>query len=132
MQRRNTIQKELVLKAVQDLRSHVTAEEVYEFIRKSHPGIGKGTVYRNLGILTEEGAVRRVEVPNGADRFDGNIVHHNHAVCSCCGRMFDIMVPLPDVCAAANAQHEIYVDGVSMLFSGICARCAPTQRNEYR
>lgn len=25
MQRRNTIQKELVLKAVQDLRSHVTA-----------------------------------------------------------------------------------------------------------
>ena len=40
MQRRNTIQKELVLKAVQDLRSHVTAEEVYEFIRKNHPGIG--------------------------------------------------------------------------------------------
>ena len=42
------------------------------------------------------------------------------------------MVPLPDVCAAANAQRDIYVDGVSMLFSGICARCAQTQRNEYR
>ena len=49
--------------------------------------------------LAAAGKVLKISNPNGADRFDGNIVHHNHAVCSCCGRMFDIMVPLPDVCA---------------------------------
>ena len=54
MERRNTIQKDLVLKTVQGLKRHLTAEEVYEFIKKDHPTIGKGTVYRNLGILAEE------------------------------------------------------------------------------
>ena len=61
MKRRNTIQKDLVLKAVQQMKSHVTADAVYEFIKKDYPTIGKGTVYRNLGILVEEGAIRKVE-----------------------------------------------------------------------
>ena len=54
MERRNTIQRDLVLEAVNTLKGHVTAEEVYSFIKKEHPNIGKGTVYRNLGILAEE------------------------------------------------------------------------------
>ena len=48
MERRNTIQKDLVLKTVQELKRHLTADEVYEFIKKEHPTIGRGTVYRNL------------------------------------------------------------------------------------
>jgi len=60
--RRNTIQKDLVRNTVYEMRRHVTANEVYEFI--------KGTVYRNLDILVEEGALRKVEVPDGPNRFD--------------------------------------------------------------
>ena len=37
---------------------------MYEFIKETYPTIGKGTVYRNLDILVEEGALRKVEVPN--------------------------------------------------------------------
>ena len=70
MERRHTIQKDLVLKAVQDMRRHVTADEVYEYVKAGHTSIGKGTVYRNLAILAGEGAIRRVEVPDGPDRFD--------------------------------------------------------------
>lgn len=79
MQRRNTIQKELVLKAVQDLRSHVTAEEVYEFIRKNHPGIGKGTVYRNLG---HSGRGRSRPKGGGAKR-GGQVRFHLKKALSC-------------------------------------------------
>ena len=63
MERRNTVQKDLVRNAGLTMKRHVTAEEVYEYVRQEHPGIGKGTVYRNLGILSEEGSIRRVEVP---------------------------------------------------------------------
>ena len=55
--RRNTIQKDLVRNTVYEMRRHVTANEVYEFIKETYPTIGKGTVYRNLDILVEEGAV---------------------------------------------------------------------------
>ena len=39
--RRNTIQKDLVRDAVYEMRRHVTANEVYEFIKESYPTIGK-------------------------------------------------------------------------------------------
>ena len=34
--RRNTIQKDLVRNTVYEMRRHVTANEVYEFIKKKH------------------------------------------------------------------------------------------------
>lgn len=37
MKRRNTIQRNLVLEAIRTMKSHVSAEEVFEFIRKNHP-----------------------------------------------------------------------------------------------
>ena len=49
--RRNTIQKDLVRNTVYEMKRHVTANEVYEFIKEAYPTIGKGTVYRNLDIL---------------------------------------------------------------------------------
>ena len=52
--RRNTIQKDLVRNAVYEMRRHVTANEVYEFIKEAYPTIGKGTVYRNLDIILME------------------------------------------------------------------------------
>ena len=59
--RRNTIQKDLVRNAVCEMKRHVTANEVYEFIKEAYPAIGKGTVYRNLDILVEEGALERLK-----------------------------------------------------------------------
>ena len=89
MKRRNTIQRNLVLEAIRTMKSHVTAEEVFEFIRKKHPHIGKGTIYRNLGILAEEGEIRRVEIPDGPDRFDFTLKDHYHVRCIRCGEVFD-------------------------------------------
>ena len=48
--RRNTIQKDLVRNAVYEMRRHVTANEVYEFVKEVYPTIGKGTVYRKFHL----------------------------------------------------------------------------------
>lgn len=120
-------QREIILNTLMQNPVHPTADELHELVRKQNPGISIATVYRNLNQLSEAGTVLKIPNPNGADRFDGNITEHNHAVCRRCGKMFDIMVDLPDVCSAANEQSEIFVDGVSMLFSGICAKCAAAE-----
>lgn len=83
--RRNTIQKDLVRNAVYEMKRHVTANEVYEFIKEAYPTIGKGTVYRNLDILVEEGSLRKVEVPDGPNRFDFTLKNHYHVRCVKCG-----------------------------------------------
>ena len=124
MERRNTIQKELVLNAVLQMRRHVTADEVYETVCREHPNIGKGTVYRNLGILAEEGKIRKVEIPNGPDRFDFTLERHYHVRCVECGRVFDVeMDAIEDLDARIRDKHGFEFLDYDILFKGICPEC---------
>ena len=90
--------KILVRNTVYEMRRHVTANEVYEFIKEAYPAIGKGTVYRNLDILVEEGALRKVEVPNGPNRFDFTLKNHYHVRCIKCGEIFDVDMDQIPIC----------------------------------
>lgn len=124
MNRRNTIQKELVRKAVDDLKRHVTADEVYEFIKREHPTIGKGTIYRNLGILAEEGVIRKVEVPDGPARFDFTLKNHYHVKCIRCGNVSDVdMDELPNLEKRIRDTHEMKFLSYDIFFKAICAAC---------
>ena len=131
MERRNTIQKDLVLKTVQGLKRHLTAEEVYEFIKKEHPTIGKGTVYRNLGILAEEGAIRKVEVPDGPDRFDFTLKNHYHVECIRCGEIFDVdMDEVTDLSERIHDTHGMQFLNYDIFFKGICPACRAKETEE--
>lgn len=124
MGRRNTIQKELVLNAVRSMKGHVTADEVYEYILKEHPSVGKGTVYRNLNILSEEGEIKKVEVPEGANRFDYMVQDHYHVTCLKCSRIFDVdMETLPDLKNKIHDTHGIQFIDYDILFKGLCPDC---------
>ena len=90
MERRNTIQKQLVLEAVARLHNHPTAEQVYAKVVKEHPTISKATVYRNLASLSEDGRLRHLPMPAGADRFDHRLDEHAHIECMACGRLDDV------------------------------------------
>ena len=124
MERRHTIQKDLVLQAVRTMKRHVTAEEVYEFVKEQHPNIGKGTVYRNLGVLAEEGSIRRVEIPDGPDCFDFTLPEHYHIRCVKCGRVFDVDMEAPsDLMGQVRDTHGMKFLEYDILFKGICADC---------
>lgn len=128
MIQRRTIQCALVLDVVRRLKNHVTADEVFEEIVKEHPTIGRGTVYRNLQRLCEEGAIRRVEVPEGADRYDHICQNHYHIRCIKCGRLFDMDMPyLEDLEAKANDLHGFTQISHDILFKGICPACQTKQ-----
>ena len=82
MARRNTIQRTLVLEAVNKLRCHASADQVYDEIKKEHPTISRATVYRNLARFKQEGRILSVGFVNGQERFDGNTAFHPHFICS--------------------------------------------------
>ena len=124
MKRHNTIQRNLVLEAIRTMKSHVTAEEVFEFIRKNHPHIGKGTIYRNPGILAEEGEIRRVEIPDGPDRFDFTLKDHYHVRCIRCGEVFDVkMDVLSDLMSKVRGPRGMEFLDYDISFKGICPEC---------
>lgn len=124
MEKRNTIQKELVQKAVFELKRHVTADEVYEYIKRDYPRIGRGTVYRNLGILADEGVIGKVAIPNGADRFDITVKKHYHVICVKCGKIFDVdMDEIPDIKNKICNTHGVRLLDYDIIFKGLCSVC---------
>ena len=122
--RRNTIQRSLVLEAVNQLKSHATAEEIYQLVVNQYPNISKGTVYRNLNQLTETGEIRKLEIPGSPDRFEHRCHNHYHIRCLKCGRVFDVdMDYIEDLDKKIKDTHGFEFSGHDLLFKGICPDC---------
>ena len=131
MKRRNTTQKQLVQQAVQSLHNHPTAEDIYEYIRQEQPGISRGTVYRNLSILSQDGLVQKIGVPDDSDRFDFNLSQHYHVHCIRCGGVFDVdMDPVSHLEQCIRDDHGIRFLGYDILFRGICSDCCRKEDSE--
>lgn len=121
---RNTIQRTLILAAVKELRSHATADELYSFVAKEHPSISRTTVYRNLQRLSKSGEIKKIEVPDSADRFDHNCHNHYHARCEKCGKVFDVdMKYMDDIEKHIGKKCGFEFTGHDIMFKGICAEC---------
>ena len=122
--KRQTIQRTLVLEAVNRLQNHATADEVYEEIRKERPNVSKATVYRNLNLLSEMGEIRKIAVPGGADRFDHICQDHCHVRCIRCGRLFDLdMEYITGLERNIRNTNGFSLTGYDILFRGICPDC---------
>ena len=122
--KRNTIQRTLTLKAVRDLHDHPTADEVYTSVSAEHPNISRGTIYRNLNQLAEDGEIGAIEVPGGADRFDHCPKRHYHVRCVRCGRIYDVdMDYMADLEETIRDTHGFTFLGHDLMFRGICPAC---------
>lgn len=132
MPQRNTLQRQLVLQAVQALHSHPTAEDVYTEVSRQHPSISRATVYRNLNALAQQGEVRRVSHLNAADRFDFSLHPHYHFRCTRCGRVYDADLPYQEglLDAVPNAAGH-HIGTAEITFTGICAACESETNNEH-
>lgn len=121
---RNTVQKSLVLDTVNLLKNHATADEVYDEIVKKHPSVSRGTVYRNLNQLAQNLEIKKIEVPNGADRFDHQAHNHYHARCEKCGKVFDVkMKHLDHLENTINDTDGFEFLRHDIMFSGVCKNC---------
>ena len=120
MQKRNTIQRQLVISAVRSLSNHPTAEEVYNRIVLDYPDISKGTVYRNLNSLVDSGLLHRVSVPSSADRYDHMLTKHYHVQCVKCHRFMNV----DDLDYFQDLDDKIYrMENHNIVFQGVCPEC---------
>ncbi len=84
-----TPQRMAILEAVYELNNHPTADQIIEYIRKIHPGIASGTVYKVLDVLVENHLIKKVKTERDVMRYDGILEHHHHLYCSECDKIED-------------------------------------------
>ena len=129
--KRTTVQRDLVLDVVNQLKCHATAEEIYETIIKTHPTVSHATVYRNLNKFAKLGKILKVEVPNGADCFDHMCHNHYHVKCEHCGKVYDVeMDYMKDIESKIKNTQGFKFTGHSIVFSGICPNCQISKGDE--
>jgi Fur family ferric uptake transcriptional regulator len=123
--RRLTLQRQLVLDAVQRARHHVTADEVVRRVRAKYPLIGPSTVYRNLEALEELGYVTHTHLDDRITRWHRADTHpHGHLVCRSCGSETEVRTEALEAMARRiRADHRFEPDLAHSAIVGICRRC---------
>jgi len=76
-----TPQRMVILEAIYNLKNHPTAENIIEYIKKMHPNIATGTVYKVLGVLVDHQLIKRVKTEKDIMRYDGIMENHHHLYC---------------------------------------------------
>ena len=131
MEKRNTVQREIVLNAVRELGCHATADEIYSAVSATYPSVSRGTVYRNLNVLSEDGRMRKIEVPGGAIHYNHICCKHCHVQCQECGRIFDVeMSVCPDIKEKIKESSGVKILDCDIWFRGICSDCENKENNQ--
>ncbi|MGN0155337.1 MAG: Fur family transcriptional regulator [Lachnospiraceae bacterium] len=124
MKERNTKQKQMILEAVKSRADHPTANQIYFDVWQQDNRISRGTVYRNLNLLSEKGEITDVELSD-ADRYDYRTDRHYHMLCTVCGEVFDAPVEYQQ--SADRIIEELtgfQIEGHNTVFKGICKNCS--------
>lgn len=77
-----TPQRVAIYEAVVNLRNHPTAENIIEYIKKNHPNISVGTVYKVLDSLVENQLLKKVKNEKDVMRYDAIMEQHHHLYCT--------------------------------------------------
>ena len=121
---RKTNQREAILRLLRGTRSHPTADNIYDEVRREIPNISKGTVYRNLKVLQELGEIKELNLDGTISRFEIAQSAHYHFRCERCGRILDLDEPIHGELDRRVAERTgLKISHHQLEFRGLCQNC---------
>ena len=114
-------QRVLILDTLMHTKSHPSAEALYSMVNSTNKGmpISLATFYNTLGLLTDRGIIAEIGCSGSRRHYDACTEPHTHFVCTRCGRILDIDVPMENLPMPEGFQ----VDKVLINMTGICPDC---------
>ncbi len=122
---RLTPQRLMILSAIENSDSHISAEEIYAQVRARYPQVNISTVYRTLELLKELELVTEISLGDGRVRYHCmGKGHHHHLVCQRCGEVIDVEESMLNrLWDEIGQRYDFRVDMKHLAFFGLCARC---------
>ena len=122
---RPTRQRVVVLTELMGERNDVTAQELHERLRARGERLGLATVYRTLGLLSDEGLIDALSHRPGelCYRLCGE-GHHHHLVCSGCHQVIELEeCELEPWLERISEAHGFVTTGHRLEVAGLCGDC---------
>jgi Fur family peroxide stress response transcriptional regulator len=122
---RKSRQRNRIMELLRTTGRHPSADWIYDQLKNEFPNLSMGTVYRNLSILIEQGAIRKIDFGSTFDRFDAKTEPHYHFICERCGAISDLALPVDDALnERVRRSTPFEVRRHRIEFYGICDQCA--------
>jgi len=119
---RITPQRLGVYRVLRQEARHLTAESIYEKVKKRLPGVSLATVYTILELFKEKNLAQEIRIKNDKSCFEIRVDGHHHFLCRECGRIFDVdIAPCPTLEKKEVDGHSI--GAYQGYFYGICREC---------
>lgn len=116
-----TKNKKLIYDIIKRSDLHLTAGDIFFEAKKIQPHISVGTVYRNLGLLTHERLISKIQIPNAADVYDKSNIKHEHLICEICGEVIDVCnLGLKEF---IEERIKIKINNYELSIKYICDKC---------
>lgn len=124
-----TEQRQLILNALlENPSSHLSSDDICEFLKQKKINIGQSTVYRTLIMLEKMQIVQRIDFEDGFTRYelaDDTEGHtHHHLICMECGSITDIKNDLlEDLEQHIADNYDFMIEDHCLKFFGLCKNC---------
>ena len=123
---KRTAQRDLILDIFLRTEGHLSEEDLYRLVHEEDPSVGQTTVYRTLRLLTDAGLAREVRFGDGRAHYEHNYKHphHDHMICSDCGKIIEFYSPeLEAIQDAMAVKYKFQLTEHLLRMIGICSDC---------
>src|SRR3979409_1241627 len=90
---RRSSKRDRILSVFLRQEGHVSADDLFDQVRREDAGVGRATVYRTLQWMVGAGIARKVDFGEGRSRFEPTHGHprHYHLICTTCHRSSEFL-----------------------------------------
>ena len=107
-------------------QGHLTADDLFDLVRREQTGVARATVYRTLQWMVDQGLARKVDFGEGRSRYEPTYHHprHFHLICEQCHRSSeflssDVESLMDEIAAARNFVAK----QATVQILGTCEEC---------
>ena len=129
---KNTQQREEIAEKFLKADQHLSAEELYRRIHRTHPEVGLSTVYRTLKLLVDAGLASQRDFGDGITRYEPSSGedHHDHLICVRCGAIIEFKnLKIEALQKEVAALKGFTVIRHRLEIYGYCEKCRPAGRS---
>lgn len=128
-QRRHTPERTIVLDTVLTLKGHFGTDDVCAAVEARGEHIAQATVYSTVGLLVEAGILAR-HIFGGKTLYEGAPARHSHSVCTVCGRVRDLRLPVLEQQARTTRIARFTPSHAAITVYGVCSACTRNSKQQ--
>lgn len=117
-----TPQRIAIFKVLEGNKTHPSAEEIFNEVKKINSAISFATVYNTLDKLYELKLLLKLNIEDEKKHYDPDTSLHHHFFCKKCRKIIDIYGDY-NLKSTDKIMEKVMIESCQVNFYGICSDC---------